>query len=225
MFFKYPHTPHLVWLGPGQARGDKLLSDDEREVFLADNLVVEEKVDGANIGISVANGDLAIQNRGGYIHRPSHVQFAPLWPWIEERRHRLVNELGSNLILFGEWCYAVHTVQYDALPDWLLGFDVYDREMAKFWSVDRRNDLLARAGLFSVPEISRGHYDIPRLKRMATSGRARYGSGPVEGIYLRSESSAWLEHRAKIVRPEFSQAIQEHWSGRTIQRNYLRRAG
>ncbi len=224
MFVKYPHTPHLAWLGSGQPRSDKVLSENERERFLARDLVIEEKVDGANVGISVVNGELVVQNRGEYLRCPAHAQFSPLRPWIESRRNRLINELGSNLILFGEWCYAVHTVRYDALPDWYLGFDVYDRNAGKFWSVDRRNALLQRTGLCAVPEIGRGRYDANRLKEITATGRSRYGNGPLEGLYLRRESGAWLKQRAKIVRAEFSQSIQEHWSGRSMQRNRLRLA-
>ena len=225
MFVKYPHTPHLLWLGDGQPRGDKVLSNDERERFLCAEIIVEEKVDGANIGISVLNGEIAVQNRGAYIQRPAHVQFEPLWPWIESHRPKLIDEVGSNLILFGEWCYAVHALRYNALPDWFLGFDVYDRKAAQFWSVRRRNDLLHRLGLHAVPQIGRGQYNVIQLQRIAATGHTQYGDGPLEGVYLRRESGQWLEQRAKIVRAEFSQQIQAHWSGRTLQRNQLRLAG
>ena len=225
MFIKYPHTPHLAWLGSGIPRGDKVFTEDEQSRFLEGALIIEEKVDGANIGISILDGDLAVQNRGEYLRHPANMQFSPLWPWLENHRPQLTNELGSNLILFGEWCYAVHTVRYDALPDWFLGFDVYDRKAEKYWSAARRNELLKRTGLCAVPEIGRGRFDIRHLKELATTGASRYGNGPLEGLYLRRESGAWLDQRAKIVRPEFSQSIQEHWSSRSMERNHLRLAG
>ena len=53
-FFRYPHTPHLAWLGEGAPRDDKVLSPLEVEAFLSQPLIVEEKVDGANIGISIS---------------------------------------------------------------------------------------------------------------------------------------------------------------------------
>jgi len=224
MFVKYPHTPHLTWLGPGQPRGDKVLTREGRNNFLAGELIVEEKLDGANLGISIVADDLAVQNRGEYLRRPTHAQFSTLWPWLEVRRQALFDLLGERLVLFGEWCYAVHTVRYDALPDWFLGFDIYDREAARFWSVDRRNALLSQLGASSVAEIARGRYDLHQLSHTVATERSRYGSGPVEGIYLRRESRLWLEARAKIVRAEFTQTIQDHWSGRAIQRNQLRRA-
>ena len=56
-YFRFPRTPHLTWLGDGVPRGDKLLSPQEAEELLSHVVVVEEKVDGANIGISLSAGN------------------------------------------------------------------------------------------------------------------------------------------------------------------------
>src|SRR5690606_5510157 len=52
-FLRFPHTPHLAWLGTAPLRGDKVLSPVEVEALLSRTVVVEEKVDGANLGFSV----------------------------------------------------------------------------------------------------------------------------------------------------------------------------
>ena len=44
-FFRYPRTPHLAWLGEGIPRDDKLLSASEARDLLAEDVVVEEKLD------------------------------------------------------------------------------------------------------------------------------------------------------------------------------------
>jgi hypothetical protein len=51
-FHKFPHTPHLFWLGDGKPRADKVMSPNEVAEFLTGELLVEEKVDGANMGLS-----------------------------------------------------------------------------------------------------------------------------------------------------------------------------
>src|SRR5215468_7809555 len=49
-FIKYPRTPHLF--GSKGTDDDKHLGRQESEAFLADpSLIVEEKVDGTNVGI------------------------------------------------------------------------------------------------------------------------------------------------------------------------------
>ena len=52
-FFRFPHTPHLAWLGEGTPRDDKVLSSHEAAALLAGEVVVEEKLDGANVGLSL----------------------------------------------------------------------------------------------------------------------------------------------------------------------------
>lgn len=61
-FFRSPHTPHLAWLGEGQPRDDKVLPSEEADALLAGEVVVEEKVDGANVGFSTTeDGELRLQ--------------------------------------------------------------------------------------------------------------------------------------------------------------------
>jgi hypothetical protein len=150
-FHKFPHTPHLLWLGAGSPREDKVLKSAEISEFLSGEVVVEEKVDGANLGISLGpDGRLRVQSRGHYLASGrSHDQWNPLWPWLAERRDILENGLSGGLMLFGEWCCARHTVPYDALPDWFLGFDIFELGLRRFWSVDRRNAWLHERGLVS----------------------------------------------------------------------------
>src|SRR5690606_22108083 len=140
------------WLGSGKPRGDKVLANDEVEALLAGEVVVEEKVDGANIGFSISqDGEVRVQNRGQYLDRAhAHAQFQPLWSWLPSRKAALADALYPDLILFGEWCFAVHSVAYDRLPDWFLGFDVYDWSVNGFWDTRRRDELLTAVGLAGV---------------------------------------------------------------------------
>ena len=45
-FFRFPRTPHLAWLGDALPRDDKLLSASEAHALLAEDVAVEEKLDG-----------------------------------------------------------------------------------------------------------------------------------------------------------------------------------
>jgi len=221
-FFRFPHTPHLAWLGRGQPRDDKVLSPDEAEALLAGEVVVEEKVDGANIGFSTGgDGELRVQNRGSYLDRDhAHPQFRPLWTWLPARESALVDALWPDRMLFGEWCYAVHSVPYGRLPDWFLGFDVYDRSVEKFWDTSRRDALLTTLRLHPTPRIARGHFTAKAVEPLLASP-SRVGDGGVEGLVIRRESSGFTTARAKLVRAEFTQAIEGHWSRGRLRRNAL----
>lgn len=220
-FLRFPHTPHLAWLGPGRPRGDKILGPSEVGALLAGEVVVEEKVDGANLGLSIdTRGVVRAQNRGTFLQLDAlHGQWRPLKRWLAGRAERLADVLEPGLILFGEWCYAVHTIRYTKLPDWFLGFDVYDRASGAFWDVDRRNALAERAGAAVVPQLGRAHFDLDGVRGLL--GPSRLAEGPAEGLYVRREAEGQLVARAKLVRGEFVQAIDEHWSSRTLEENQL----
>lgn len=220
-FFRFPHTPHLAWLAPERPRADKVLSPNEARELLSGALVVEEKVDGANLGFSVdEHGMLRGQNRGSYVDLDAPKgQWKPLKRWLAIRQHGLAEALKPGLMLFGEWCYAVHSVRYTRLPDWFLAFDIYDRAKREFWSAERRNALARRLDVAVVPELAQGRFDLEGLKRLM--GRSTVTDGPAEGLYVRREQSGHLLQRAKLVRAQFVQAIDEHWSRRAIETNQL----
>ena len=221
-FFKFPRTPHLWWPLDRAPKDDRVLDSASVREFLSGEIIVEEKIDGANLGLSLdEHGEIRVQNRGSWVDRRAHSQFHPMWAWISQRRAVLTDALQSNRILFGEWCFAVHSVQYNRLPDWFLGFDIYDPGCGKFWSTQRRDELLKLTGVCEVPRILAGRTTLADLQDLLQSEQSRVGKGPVEGLYVRREGPEWLEARAKLVRPEFLLAIEEHWSSRPLERNKL----
>jgi len=221
-FHKFPHTPHLLWLGRGIPRDDKILSTHEARAFLDGAVILEEKVDGANLGFSVGpDGRIRPQSRGNYLAPGrSHAQWNPLWSWLAERKEALAAALGRDLMLFGEWCYARHTIPYTALPAWFLAFDVYERASGRFWSVERRNVLAQSLGIQSIPEVFRGRLSLGQVPGLI--GPSPLGAPRMEGVYLRCECDGLLQQRAKVVGAEFKQQIEEHWSRRALIPNRLR---
>ena len=57
-----------------------------------------------------------------------------------------VRRAGAGPAGFGEWCAARHSLDYGALPDWWLLFDIYDRRAGAFWSTARRDAWARRHG-------------------------------------------------------------------------------
>ena len=60
--------------------------------------------------------------------------------------------------------------------------------------------------------------ELKRPSRYAGDGR---DGDEVEGVVLRveSEDGQWLVERAKVVRPEFVQAIATHWTKQQMEKN------
>lgn len=220
-FFRFPHTPHLVWLGDVPPRADKVLATHDAEAFLSHEITVEEKVDGANVGLSIdPGGSVRAQNRGAWLHRATcHPQFRPLFRWLDLHRFALVDNLPRHVLLFGEWCYAVHSVRYTHLPDWFLAFDVYDRETSAFWDMSRRDALVATLGLARVPQMAAGRIKLHHVPHLL--GPSQLVDGPAEGLYLKWSAGGDASSRAKVVRQSFVQSIDEHWAGRPLEVNGL----
>ena len=70
------------------------------------SVVVEEKVDGANLGISInAQWRLRVQNRS--TRSSTHKQFSTLDAWLEAHSSALFQVMEPERhVLFGEWLYA-----------------------------------------------------------------------------------------------------------------------
>lgn len=217
-FFKYPSTPYLALLEDVSVRDDKLMSESERNEFLQHELVIEEKVDGANLGISFdSEGNIRAQNRGNYLHLPASGQWKSLAGWLAPRTETFFDLISDRYILFGEWCYAQHSVKYDRLPDWFLGFDVYDKQTGNFLAISRRDELFREVQVENVPFIARGHFTLSEIKSFLA--KSNFGSQPAEGVYIRYESGDWIVKRAKLVCPSFIQEIEQHWSRSALRLN------
>ena len=222
-FFRFPHTPHIAWLGEGAPRDDKVLTPDEVAALLSTPVVVEEKLDGANLGFSVGpDGRLRAQNRGQYLDEPYVGQFQRLPEGMALHGSGLVDALGETLIAFGEWCAARHSLDYPALPDWWLLFDVYDRREGRFWSTRRRDQLASTLGLATVPRLAADHHAAATLVDGVERWKSRYRNGGLEGVVVRREDDDWLLARGKLVRADFTQAIDGHWRGRKLEWNRVR---
>lgn len=219
-FFRFPQTSHIAWLGQGVPRDDKLMSADEVRALLAEPVVVEEKLDGANLGFSLGpDGTLRAQNRGQYLTEPYGGQFQRLTGWLAMHGRGIGQALGDHLIAFGEWCAARHSVEYPRLPDWWLMFDVYDRRQGRFWSTRRRDALARQLGVVTVPRLDAGRATLASLQKLVASRHSAYRDGPLEGVVVRNEDTDWLLARGKLVRQDFTQSIDTHWRNKTLQWN------
>lgn len=72
-----------------------------------------------------------------------------------------------------------------------------------------------------MPHLHQGKATISKLQGIVANTRSRYRDGAVEGVVIRRESPKWCEARAKLVRPDFTQAIAKHWRNRAIEWNRI----
>lgn len=165
--FKYPRTRHI--------RGSRFQSDDHDleavpwEELVGKHLVVEEKMDGANCGVSFSEeGELLLQSRGHYLRGgPREKHFALLKQWASSRQEEFFCALSSRHVMYGEWLFAKHTFFYDRLPHYFMEFDVLDTETRQFLDTPSRQRLLASCGVVPVKVLWAGKFDrLDSLKSM-----------------------------------------------------------
>ncbi|RCS54811.1 DNA ligase [Bremerella cremea] len=231
-FIKYPRTPHLF--GSRGTDDDKHLSEGDSLRFLADeSLIVEEKLDGTNVGVHFTSaGELLLQCRGHLITEGMHPQYDLFKQWAVVKRNDLEERLADRYILFGEWVYARHSVTYLQLSHYFYEFDIYDKSSNQFLDLEQRLEILAGSNIETVPVIHQGAVSRKQLADLV--GPSLFSSvfeNPItgqidnrmEGIYLRTEAGGRVTARAKWVRPEFTEKVKQstHWQQQPMVPNQL----
>lgn len=206
-FVKFPRTPHLK--GSKLQDGDADLEQIDLASLHGGTLVWEEKVDGANAALSfLAGGELQLQSRGHVLRGGAREgQFALFKAWAETHQDVLRAALSSRYIVYGEWCYAKHTVFYDRLPHYFLEFDIFDRAARVFLSTPARRALLNGLPIVSVPVVHVGPPD-----RHASGGGSSkpQGAAAIRGLIEPSlfKSSDWRQSLARAAIAEGQDPIR-----------------
>lgn len=203
----YPRVAHLV-AGRG-GRDDTALRPDEVAALLDGPVVVEEKLDGANVVLWLDRDVIQSATRGGPGARDRAGHLGPLRAWVAERSDELRSLLAGGDALYAEWLLLTHGLAYDRLPAHLVALDVR-RPDGTFAAVDERNARCSSAGLAVPPELFRGVLaDVASVE--ALLGPSRVGAVEAEGVVVRT-----LDGRpprlAKLVRAGFTQASDEAWA-------------
>jgi atypical dual specificity phosphatase len=218
---KFPRTKHLHNLGSA-SRDDLLLSGDEIEGFLNCMVYLEEKIDGANLGLSVKDNKIIAQNRSHYVNSAYHAQFKLLDKWIFDHSQDLWEILGDNTkVLYGEWVYAKHSIEYTDLPDYFIAFDIYDIVEQRFYSRSRVEKVLAPTSIRLIPIVKYDKFkNIQEMVNLIQS-KSMFYDGRIEGVYVRKCNDMWLEDRGKIVRNDFICGNQ-HWAKNILIQNKIK---
>jgi hypothetical protein len=227
---KYPRTQHLH--GSRLQPGDEDLDAVPLEALAGRYVVIEEKLDGANAGLSFDDtGKLWLQSRGHFLTGGTREKHWDLFKqWAHIHAYPLHDALGDAYVLFGEWLYARHTIFYDTLPAYFMEFDLLERATGEFLSTARRREVLAALPIQAVPVLFEGHCHDPReipkwiersrfksndwrtrLEQHATERgldieqlwRETDASDLMEGLYVKVEENGVVAARYKYIRASF----------------------
>ncbi|WP_299929197.1 RNA ligase family protein [uncultured Pelagimonas sp.] len=140
---KYGRTFHLP-LSPGATSDDKIMSS--LNGLILKDLVVTEKMDGENTTI----------HAGGSHARSPDSRYHPSRDWLKAFAAGVSPFLQEGERIVGENLYARHSVAYDALPSFFLGFAwIVDGEVQSWDLTQARFEEL---GIQPVSTLYRGPY-------------------------------------------------------------------
>lgn len=235
VIFKYPRTRHIE--GSRIQTGDEDLKNVRFEEIKGRFVVLEEKVDGANCGVSFSgNGKLLLQSRGHFLNGGyGERQFDLFKTWASSRQAQLYKMLGTRYVMYGEWLFAKHTVYYDRLTHYFMEFDIYDKKTGNFLSTAARRRMLSQCPfVVSVRVLFEGrldsleelvsylgrsyfkseHYEQSLMAQCRDQGlewdqvkRQTDMSDLMEGIYIKAEEDSLVTDRFKYVRSTFLNTI------------------
>ncbi len=211
MSAKYPRSPHLPW-SPGGTRDDKRLLNVAG--LLNEEIVITEKLDGSNLALTRSH--VFARSHSG---PPSH----PSFTWAKALHGQIRGEIGSGLTLFGEYCYAVHSIVYQQLPGYFLLFGVREDESDFWWDWELVEQQARALGVPTAPVLFRGSIDAECRLHSLTETLALEPScyGPDrEGVVVRVTrgfaESEFPNVMAKYVRAGHVTSA-EHWMFQQIR--------
>ncbi len=203
---KYGRTYHLP-ISPGATSDDKIITDLS-DLKAAKEVVVTEKMDGENTTI-FAQGCHPRSPDSGY--HPSR-------DWVKAFAAGISPMLSENERIVGEYLFAKHSLGYNRLPSFFLGFAWIMDGVVQDWDATERR--FEQLGIQPVPQMFRGPFTDTLPAHLIN----RLDTNTQEGFVIRS-AAAFSEdqmptHIAKYVRAGHVQS-EIHWSKAPLVRNGL----
>lgn len=218
MFVKYPKT-YRILVPQISTRGKHYLSDADTKKLLQGNIILSEKVDGANTAIIRHRDYFKLQKRGSLVDTSEHYQFNNFKAWSQINYDKLM-QIPRDTILYGELMFCKHTILYNMLPDYFLAFAWWDRKTKMFAHHLEMEELCDKIGISTVPFIEQ----TTRINRDElfdlVPNPSVYGHEQAEGLVVYNQKQ---QLRGKLVLRKFQESMDKdgHWRTKQIKKNIV----
>jgi hypothetical protein len=190
---------------------DRVLGPSEAASLLAAEVVVEEKLDGANVMLWLEDGRIEAALRSGPGSADRAGQLGPLRAWVGEHSdaiRELLNELDGGS-LYAEWLHLTHTIAYNRMPTYLVVLDLAGRDGA-FRSAGGRDAAANRHGLATPPQLFQGVLgSLAAVEGLIAP--SRFGDEQMEGVVVR-RGNGGQPRLAKLLRPGLQRLSDAEWA-------------
>lgn len=215
----YGHIPHF----PGSRMGpaDHACSPGQLTIATVnardrhDVVIVQEKLDGSNVGVAKINGCIIPITRAGYLASTSpyeqHHCFAD-WALLPSQKDRFVSLLAEGERVCGEWLMQAHGTRYNLHHEPFVPFDLMTGSVRLPWPDFKRR--VVECGFITANTIHEGS-PLSIAEAMALLARSGHGAiDSVEGAVWRveryeqknkgvaSDRVRKVDYLAKFVRPD-----------------------
>lgn len=207
-YVKYPRTHHLPW-SPGLTDDDRVIKD--LSAFDGKRVIVTVKMDGENTNLY----------QDHYHARSVDSKSHPSRDWAKAKWAKFAYDIPKGWRICCENLYAKHSIHYTDLPDYLMGFSVWDdRNVCQSW--DDTLFMLEYFGIIPVPVLYDGIWDEKKIKALWNDSMW----DNVEGYVVRVADSftygQFRTHVAKFVRKGHVQTSKHWMRGQPITPNQLK---
>lgn len=206
---KYPRTHHLPW-SQGQTEDDRVLTD--LSAFEGHRVIVTRKMDGENT--TIYSDGLHARSIDGRNHASRD--------WVKNFWSTIAGDIPEDWRVCGENLYAKHSIGYDDLSTYFMGFSIWDeRNRCLDW--DATMEWFGLLGITSVPVLYDGIWN-EKLIRGLYDERRDYHTH--EGYVVRTaDAFGYGDFRrcvAKFVRANHVAPESHHWFAQQIVPNKLK---
>jgi len=194
----YRITPHLK--GSKGTFDDTFMTSEATDRILKQNVIVQEKIDGINIGVYVDENDkFYLIQKNQILPKSAYSNFQEIITWFQQHQELINKILKGKYALFGEYLIGKSTRK--GLHKWVI-IDAIEISTNKFISYPVLQSLAKSLKLEVTPIIFQG-----KLKKLSTVktliNKSIYYSGLMEGVCIRIENSNHTIEKYKFVRENF----------------------
>jgi hypothetical protein len=214
-----PHLPNSRlgsgdWsISEGQARIATEKRRDENDL-----IIVQEKLDGSNVGVAIKDGKVIPLVRAGYVANTSpygmHHEF---YKWVLNNEDRFLSCLKEGERICGEWLIQAHGTIYELPHEPFVAFDIFTPNNDRLIY----SDFTQRSIDFVIPYLVHIGEPINVENAMPIAGVfGHHGAlDPIEGLMYRVERNGKVDFLCKYVKPEkvdgqyLNDTIMNKWRG------------
>lgn len=202
---KYPRTYHLPW-SPGVGEDDRVM--ESLEGLEGRRVIVAEKMDGQNITM-----------RREKVHgRSVDGRPQPSQDWVKQFWSTIASDIPEDWRVCGENLFAKHSIAYEDLPTFFMGFSVWDgTNTCLAW--DDTMEWFELLGITPVPVLYDGIFDAKLIQGLWSNDQWDRSEGYTVRDAGAFSASQFKSKMGKFVRPGHLQTVRH--GNRILVKNAL----